>query len=361
VTVNIRDLFDIDLLDQMVDGGYVRHQKHPSLPLWIYNYTEKAQYERVWNAVTRTCRGLIVDEFAMIVARPFPKFFNYGEGDATFDPAARVVVTDKVDGSLGIIYPTPDGPAVATRGSFTSEQARHATEVLRSRYAGRVALVGMTPLVEIIYPGNRIVVDYGQVDDLILLGAVHNDTGQSYTVNGLGSFWPGPVAERFPYETLADALAAPPRPGKEGLVVHFLATDERVKIKQADYVALHKIVTGLNARVVWETLSAGRPLQELLARLPDEFHQWTADVAIDLTRKHTQARAEIGAAYWLTIQTLPDGWNRRDFALAVIGHPLKAELFKRLDEADIDPLIWRKLQPSHEWRPSNAPTSEDAA
>src|SRR5512142_1407263 len=37
-------LFDAGLLAAMVDGGYVRVQRHPSLPLVIHNYTERAQY-----------------------------------------------------------------------------------------------------------------------------------------------------------------------------------------------------------------------------------------------------------------------------------------------------------------------------
>jgi hypothetical protein len=52
------------------------------------------------------------------------------------DLAARCVVTDKLDGSLGILYPTPDGHAIATRGAFVSEQALHATELWLDRYAG---------------------------------------------------------------------------------------------------------------------------------------------------------------------------------------------------------------------------------
>lgn len=37
------DLFDQELLGEMVAGGYVRTQQHPTLPLSILNYTEKAQ------------------------------------------------------------------------------------------------------------------------------------------------------------------------------------------------------------------------------------------------------------------------------------------------------------------------------
>ena len=44
---HISDLFDLADLAQAVDDGHVRVQVHPSLPLKIINYTERAQYERV--------------------------------------------------------------------------------------------------------------------------------------------------------------------------------------------------------------------------------------------------------------------------------------------------------------------------
>src|SRR4051812_9325678 len=124
-------LFSDDDFNKAVTDGYIRVQHHPTLPLHIANYTEKAQYEHVWNDVTLNCRGLIYDDNNRIVARPYPKFFNYGDTDNTgpLDLDASIIAVDKLDGSLGILYPTPDGPAVATRGSFTSDQAVHATEL----------------------------------------------------------------------------------------------------------------------------------------------------------------------------------------------------------------------------------------
>jgi RNA ligase len=351
--VTLDDLFDRGLLDEMLAGGYVREQAHPDLPLSILNYTEKAQYERVWNPVTRTCRGLIVDSrTGVVVARPFPKFFNHGEPEsAELDLAGRVVVTDKADGSLGIAYPTPGGRSIATRGAFASEQAVHATMLLRDRYPHWKPLEGCTALFEIVYPANRIVVDYGQMDDLILLGYVHIDTGRSIAPED-GWGWPGPVIDTFEYGTFADALAAKPRPGKEGLVVHLLDSDQRIKLKQADYIRLHRIVTGLNARTVWEHLRNGGTVTDLIEPLPDEFHQWVKDVANDLRSKAQDIQFEVDDAYRRVLRSLPDGWSRKDYALMVKDHPHRALLFKALDGADYRPLVWRQLDPGPDWRPT---------
>jgi RNA ligase len=179
--VLLNELINYSELLQMRSLGYVREQSHPEYPsLRILNYTEKAQFDQVWNEVTLTCRGLIYDaNTGEIVARAFRKFFNYDHKDTpTINLDDEVVVMDKMDGSLGILYRVPGTErfAVATRGSFDSDQARHATKLLNEKYAewldtNVAALHLVTPLFEIVYPENRIVCDYSGMDDLILLGA----------------------------------------------------------------------------------------------------------------------------------------------------------------------------------------------
>jgi RNA ligase len=203
-------LFPADALARALADGHVRAQTHPTAPLTIYNYTEHCAFASAWTEVTLTCRGLIVEETGRIVARPLKKFFNHNQPGAPLVSLDEPVsVTDKADGSLGIIYDGPDGLAVATRGSFASAQAVHATSVLRQRYAGWAPPDGLTVLAEIIYPENRIVLDYGGMDDLVLLGAVEIATGRSFGPEAVPG-WPGPIVESFEYETFGAALAAPP-------------------------------------------------------------------------------------------------------------------------------------------------------
>lgn len=164
------------LLQERLREGYVRRQVHPSLPYYILNYSEKAQYERQWDEVTQQCRGLIVHtETSEVIARPFSKFFNYGEHpEGTFDPRARVEVTDKMDGSLGILIQS--SWEIATRGSFTSQQAVWATQWFRE-YANRDFFnPAYTYLFEIIVKWNRIVVEYDW-EGLILIAILETATG----------------------------------------------------------------------------------------------------------------------------------------------------------------------------------------
>lgn len=255
--MRIEDLVDPIDLKLAIEVGDVAAKHHPNLPLSIYNYTPQCQYRRSWTNTTRMCRGLIVSDDGDVVALSFPKFFTYGDPLApVIPPDDPVVVTDKVDGSLGILYPTPDGPAVATKASFFSEQAVHATKLWRDRYSEVQIPAGVTPLFEIIYPNNRMVVDYHGQDDLVLLGGMQIDTGWFVRADRMAAWmtWPGPVVESYEFATFADALQAPPRDGKEGFVVQ--AVDgTRIKLKQDDYLALHRILTSVTARSLWEFLA----------------------------------------------------------------------------------------------------------
>lgn len=359
---DLADLFDPDLLDKHLHEKNIRMQRHPSLPLSIYNYTERCVYESAWDVATLTCRGLIVGDNQQVKARPFPKFFNHGQpGAPDLDLSAPAVVTDKADGSLGILYPTPDGWAIATRGSFTSEQALHATDVWKERYEGRVLVGGgLTWLFEIVYPDNRIVIDYGPLDDLILLGAIDVRSGRAVDLDTLRDAWPGPAVDTFDYPTVADALAAPPRDNAEGLVVHVVESDTRIKLKQDDYVRLHRIVTGLSARTVWQHLVDGRPLDELIAPLPDEFHPWVREVADELDDQVASRRRAIETYYQALLDDLPDGFTRKEFATEAVKSPERAALFALLDGKDITAALWRDAKPDPFRTPGRTFTEDTA-
>lgn len=343
--VTLTDLFPAGALDAALEAGLVRAQTHPALPLTILNYSELCAFSGIWSETTLACRGLIVHtSTGEIVARPYLKFFNHGQPGAPAIPLdAAVEVTDKADGSLGIIYPTPDGYAVATRGSFASDQAVRATEILRTRYAGWAPPADHTVLVEIVYPENRIVIDYGGMADLILLGAVHVPSGR--TVPAAQVSWPGPVVESLPFATFGAALAAPARPNREGLVVHVPSTGDRVKVKYEDYLRLHKIVTGLTARTIWEALVAGGTIAEICEPLPDEFHAWAREVAAGLHAEVEDGVVRVEAAYQQIVAALPEGFSRKDFALVAARHKLRGHLFARLDGKDLRPALWQQIKP----------------
>lgn len=349
--MKLYDLMDPTLLAEMLEQGFIRERRHTTLPYRILGYTEEAQYSRTWNAVTTQCRGLVVDDDDNVIARPFTKFFNDGEHDGdrlpALDLSAPAEVTDKLDGSLGILVPTPDGHIVSTRGSFESEQAAWATKLYRSTYASRFSPQdGTTYLFEIIYKANRIVVDY-DFEDLVLLGAVDNLTGQVSPAAAID--WPGRKAAQFPHHTLAEALAAPVRDNAEGFVIRFLDSDLMVKIKLERYLQLHKIITGLSEKSVWEHLSAGLPLMDLLAELPDEFHQWVTDVRDNLYADYTRIDSAARESFKAITEALEDLTDRKQFAMQALklAPDMRPLMFLLYDgnAAKLDAAIWRTLKP----------------
>jgi RNA ligase len=391
----LSDLMPLPALEAAVEEGLVRVQSHSGFPLRIFNYTEQAVYSRTWTEVTTQCRGLIADSgTGEIVARPWPKFFNYGEHEAdSLDLTAPVEVTDKADGSLGILYPVPGGHAIATRGSFTSEQAIHATALYQDTYEERwKPHPDWTYLFEIVYPANRIVLDYGDMDDLVLLGAVHLPSGEPAGPRGIVQVegWPGPVIDVHAHLSLADALAAEPRPNAEGLVVRYLHgahAGTMIKLKQADYVALHRIITGLTARRLWERAAlfatiAAQP-DVTAKQLGQRLHLDVADVQSILDAgpdwaDEVRKTAPEEFTEWIdaTLTSLADqaleivdmcqgeafGWQgteRKLVAAGIAGHPYRSLVFSALDGRDITAQAWAAIRPEAE-KPFMA-RSEDVA
>lgn len=230
----VTDVFSEDELNTAIRSGFIESFRHPQLPLTIYNYTEHTQYENAWNAATRACRGLIVNDDRQIIARPWAKFFEYkpvGGQHGPVDLDAAIEAADKLDGSLGILYPAGRQWAIATRGSFTGNQAAHATTLYQQRYADTWSPdPELTYLFEIVYPDNRVVLNYGDTDDLVLLGACRIADGASVTASSIGD-WPGSRAETLPVTTFRDALAFPERTNAEGLVVTVLESGLKLKLK----------------------------------------------------------------------------------------------------------------------------------
>jgi RNA ligase len=237
----LHTVLDVELLNLMKKQGYVKATQHPRKPLEILNYTPAAQFEREWNPVTLTCRGLIWNfETGDIVARPFSKFFNLEQWQVPL-PKGPIRVYDKYDGSLGILYVAPNElPAIATRGSFTSPQAEWATMWFRNNaldYFWPSERANVTYLFEIIYPENRSVVDHRGFEGLVLLGEIDNESGMSYPL--WYSPWP-PIeaAVERPFSTVEEIALSEPRDNHEGYVVHFLSTDDRVSVTFEESVQL---------------------------------------------------------------------------------------------------------------------------
>lgn len=347
--MRIDDLLDMEELARDIENGYVTERHHPeNSDLRILNYADKCQYEPYWTETTRKTRGLIYNAYSLeVAARPFEKFFNYGqETGVQFDLDAPIVgAYDKLDGSLGIAYWDGKKFAIATRGSFESDQAKHATEFLHrpdnedlllmveSYHAG-----GYTSLFEIIYPENRIVVDYGALDTLSFLGHVDMESGEFHPSSEL--LISNPLFET----TLRDVLNFPDRENKEGLIV-WIDQHTAVKIKQQDYVELHRIISNCNQKEVWRQLSAGT-YDEFVQKLPDEFYGWADSVSGELNKMFQDIEATANVYFTEVKENTSD--ERKEQALYISANvpaDYRGMMFSLLDGRDISDGIWKRIEP----------------
>jgi RNA ligase len=134
---------------KLIDEGYLIVNKHPDKELYIYNYSKTTQFERYWNELTLMCRGLVLDADYNIVARPFNKFFNLEEDEGA-TPNLPFEVFEKMDGSCIILFNHENEWIPCTRGSFISDQALKAKEMLKKHDLSKLD-ISKTYLFEIIY------------------------------------------------------------------------------------------------------------------------------------------------------------------------------------------------------------------
>lgn len=357
-------MFDWNAFDKLVDEKYINVQKHLSLPLFIANYAAKVQFEKAWDDITEQCRGLIFDADHNIVARPFRKFFNYSEvRPPSFVLTKTPQVTTKMDGSLGIYYKYEGVEGIATRGSFASDQAVWATKHWAANYSHVVVPEGHTALFEIIFPANRIVVDYHGKEFLILLAVIDNATGADVPL-WEATWWDGPVVDV--HDGLANVEDAytygTALTEGEGIVCAWHTPGEssyRLKIKIPEYVRLHRLVTGVSSKTIWGHLKESRPLTELIDNVPDEFYEWVKKTALELNTAHQDVLKEIDYEYLSTLlEVCPTGSrsdmpqycrdNRREFAFYVTHNcKHKGSMFSLLDgrRDKVEEAAWELVKP----------------
>lgn len=321
----------------MLVDGYVSERKHPEHELYIYDYSMHAQIDKVWNDVTMQCRGLILDKSKNVIARPFPKFFNFDEHKPEDIPQLPFEVYTKLDGSLGILYWINDEPFISTRGSFVSSQAIKATEMLKTHYANCIPHLqkGRTYLWEIIYPQNRIVIDYAGQEQLVLLAVIDNATGRDLPLEDIGF----PIVQRhdgLDYHNLKELEWK----NHEGFVVKF-SNGFRIKIKFDEYVRLHRIVTGISNKSIWDALRHGQDIDEILQQVPDELYAWARLTKEDFLRQYQEIEKTCRNDF-KTFDT------RKEAALYFQKCKYPHILFAMLDNMDYSDTIWKLLRPTFE-------------
>lgn len=292
----LSSIVDPEKFRKFIDEGYISERKHPDDDsLRVYSYTPKVQFSGMWTDETLLARGLILKtgkdgnlKDATIHARALGKFFTVeqmSEGDwtniklvdddenvtvqenAPIDFDAPATVMDKMNGALGVGYIAPDGRAqISTKGSFGSTEAEIGSKIFDkygSEELGKFMqkrMKNQTPLFEIITPERPHPVNYGDMEDVVLLGTVNKITGKWSPVDEnhkLVQQFGFQTPEKIPATTLREALAIPYRENTEGMVV--TTTDEKgkqkmYKVKPEEYHNLRSAFYKMNKGKSSETI-----------------------------------------------------------------------------------------------------------
>lgn len=329
--------------------------------LRLYCYSRKCVYERRWDVFTLMARGLVLDPVAgRVVATPFPKFFNAGEGDQLI-PDLPFETFEKLDGSLIILYFHNGTWRTSTKGGFDSSQAKWAADRLAGTDLSGLDR-GATYLAEAIYPENRIVVRYDEAG-LVLIGAYRGD-GAEFTydeITAVGERLGWRVARRFSFAGISEllSLAKTLPPTEEGFVLRF-SDGTRLKIKGDEYTRIHRLVTGLTPLAMWEAMRAGDDLAAIRRQLPEEFWRDFDGIITALRRRigeliaavRGQAEAVAGLSdkeVGLRLASFPDEYRRFIFPYRKSGGDLLSGTARDL--------VFRAIRPDGNQLPGYVPSS----
>lgn len=341
----MKDPILLNKLWKEVEAGRVTASQ--SGDLTIFKYSQETHIQDLWNETNRLARGIIFRTDGTIVARPFEKFFNLNERSETnvntLPWNEGVEVYEKVDGSCGIGYIRENMWELATPGSMESDQARAGTTMLYKDPGYNLSALPMdcTPVFEIIYPENRIVVDYDGVRELVLL-AIFEHNGVEWhprRVDQIASLCGFRRPKRYNIDLRSEI---PFEENSEGYVARF-ENGLRVKVKSAAYLRIHRLLNYLSPKGVIE-LIRGREYGSTLKQLPkaialdfDDMRAYVQGLFNDLfTRAHNnlnQMICEVG-----------ENRPRKEYAMWVQANVANTEtgfVFALLDSKDIDDKLWQ--------------------
>lgn len=229
------------ILNFLLDNKYISKAQHPDENIYLYNYTEKCKSEEYWNEVTLWCRGLILDSENTILYRPFKKFFEYEQLYTEFLPRCDIrKIYEKKDGFLGIMYWIEDFPYIATRESFISYPAIKANIILYTNYAHIFQYLNpkYTYLFEIVFPNDYLIIDYGAMEDIFLIGIYDNEDNKEVSLDEVEL--PFPQVRSFDLNQTLPELLNDNIINEEGYVLLY-SDGSRLKIKFLDYKIKYKL------------------------------------------------------------------------------------------------------------------------
>lgn len=341
-------------IEEFVNQGYVSKRLHlGNKKIAIYCYTSKAVRKfppSQWSKELSMCRGLIILNDRYVAARPFSKFWDIENYDINELNKDNFIATDKIDGSLGILYRNPIGCSfsIATKGAFDSPQATRAIKILNGKYPDSIFQFSRQPwldytfLFEIIYPENKIIIDYRNREELVLLAAIHRDTGEELPYEKLKIFG-FPIPKIYKPKTIEELLKIPDN-RREGFVLRF-SSGLRVKLKYQNYKEKAKLINQCSNKFIWELLKRNEisKLHSFLAdkNIPQELREWINNEWGAL-QKQFNAIEVLCQSFLMNHSEIK---NQKQMAEIIKKSTYPAVCFAMYNKKNYKDIIWKLIRP----------------
>ena len=212
---------------------------------------------------------------------------------------------------------------------------------------------GYTYCFEMIYPRSRIVVDYHGRSEMVLLAVIntvsrkeidHHAEGERLGLSYAHSFGLTNISHIQQY--LSEESSGI---DEEGFVIKY-GNGLRLKIKSEDYRNLHRTITGLSARMVWDELRQGKSLDDLISLIPDEYYDWVWKVESRLQNERSMVVSD-AIDILIGSDKFEERKDRAKYIInACVGKPkgLSGMVFGLMDKktSSVKEISWNMVKPS---------------
>ncbi len=338
---------DLIELEKDIKEGWINQQFHPTLPLRILKYSAQTAYSKEWTPLRLQTRGLVIDNSGEVIVHSFKKFHNHSEPEGIDtlkrNSGKKFLISSKEDGSLIQVAYYKDDLIVTSSGSFTSPQSQKAIEIInKNNYKFQK---GFTYIFEIIYKNNQIVLSYGDRESLILLAVKDTESGEQHDLMKWWKIFPLVEHELTTIEACISELDRKDFINKEGYVVFWPETGDRIKLKYQKYCELHKIVSNISEKSIWEALREGLNPEENLKDTPDELFSFVQSTVKNLKHRYSEIEKLIPGA----IKELNKLETRKEKALLIQESYkyIQPILFAAISGKDYSKGIWEMIEPEN--------------
>ena len=356
--MKIDRLVDLIKLGKSVELGYITTHYHPTLPLTLYNYTQKTKHSRNWTDETKVCRGLITNNLTLdIVSRPWEKFFDLDspkveESKTEYLPSYEPEVTSLLDGHLGILWRFNDTVGVATRSGFDNPIAQWATEFFNRKYAAKPWPVNITIMFELLHKDYPVILN-NNYHGLVLIGGVETETGRSISYEALKQISDTtlcPVVQKM--SMTVDQCKEQRQSDHGGYVLTWNpgwnGETLKVRLKHNQYRMYSTLIENITEYEVWNILKYDHKVEALTPDgCPAKYRNWIWKTVDSLRKRYILTEDLANQVLKLAQESVgAEDKKRRSIADIINKYPPVSKIaFAMLDKKPYKDMIWSSIEP----------------